>query len=499
MIAANPASNQLGATANAPSVTLPLRFILASLVALVLGVIALALRPDVLATYHYNQYVISITHLFVLGWIATVVMGSVYQLVPVALETRLYSERLAAIQFVLQVIGVAGMVWMFWTWNLKQVGHFGSVFAAGVALFIYNIGRTLFRVPRWNVVAAGVASSLFWLGTTVLLGLAIAAGKCSYEATDAGQQSAAYAWLLKAMAAVPSFMARFDAIATMHAHAHAGVAGVFLILIVGVSYRLVPMFTLSEVQSRARAAASLILLNAGLAGVFVTVALRSPLKPGFAGLMAAGLVVFGWEIRAILRARKRRGLDWGVKYFLTALTLLGLLAPVGLVLSWPSLPLTQFTGQLENAYGTLAILGVVSLAIMGMLYKIIPFIVWYSCYSRHVGLRKVPALADLYSPPVQKAGYWLFLGGLGVMTMGTVLGSLLLTRCGALLLGGAISALITNCWLMLSHWFSPRLEDALPVNRGAPSRPTNGTTAAVLNRQSAGLVARKLTHSTPKL
>ncbi len=242
--------------------------------------------------------------------------------------------------------------------------------------------------------AAGVASSLFWLGTTVLLGLAIAAGKCSYEATDAGQQSAAYAWLLKATAAVPSFMARFDAIATMHAHAHAGVAGVFLMLIVGVSYRLVPMFTLSEVQSRARAAASLILLNAGLAGVFITVALRSPLKPGFAGLMAAGLVVFGVEIRAILRARKRRGLDWGVKYFVTALTLLGLLAPVGLVLSWPSLPLTPLTGQLENAYGMLAILGVVSLAIMGMLYKIIPFIVWYSCYSRHVGLRKVPRLPN---------------------------------------------------------------------------------------------------------
>ncbi len=94
----------------------------------------------------------------------------------------------------------------------------------------------------------------------------------------------------------------------------------------------------------------------------------------------------------------------------------------------------------------------------------------------------------------------MFLGGLAVITMGTVLGSLLMTRCGALLLGGAISALITNCWLMLSHWFSPRLEATLPVNRGAPSRSTNGSAAAVLGRQSgAKVVARKLSHSTHKL
>src|SRR5512139_3793219 len=97
-------SGPLGPTANAPSVTLPLRFIIAALLALVLGVAALAVRPDVLATYHYNQYVIAITHLFVLGWVATVVMGSVYQLVPVALETRLHSERLANIHFVLHVV-----------------------------------------------------------------------------------------------------------------------------------------------------------------------------------------------------------------------------------------------------------------------------------------------------------------------------------------------------------------------------------------------------------
>ncbi len=138
-----------------------------------------------LATYHYNQYVIAATHLFVLGWITTIVMGAMYQLVPVALETKLYSERLARWQFMFHLVGFSGMVWMFWTWDMKHVGHFGWVLAVGVGLFVYNIARTLLRVPRWNVIATAVASALAWLSLAVLAGLMIAAGKCSYESTSA--------------------------------------------------------------------------------------------------------------------------------------------------------------------------------------------------------------------------------------------------------------------------------------------------------------------------
>ena len=192
----------------------------------------------------------------------------------------------------------------------------------------------------------------------------------------------------------------------MHAHAHLGAVGVFIMLIVGISYKLVPMFTLSDIQSRGRAAASVALLNAGLLGSFVTILLRHPLKFAFALVIVAGLACYGIEMAAILRARKRRTLDWGLKYFLTAISLLAPLSVLALVLSWPGLPLTPLTGQLENVYGFLALLGVVSFAIIGMFYKIIPFLVWYGSYSRQIGLSKVPSLADLYSPRLQAVGYW---------------------------------------------------------------------------------------------
>jgi uncharacterized protein (DUF2249 family) len=85
-------------------------------------------------------------------------------------------------------------------------------------------------------------------------------------------------------------------------YAHLGAAGFFVLLIVGVSYRLVPMFLLGEVQSSRRALGSVFLLN------------------------------------------------------LTALVVLGLCALLGLVLSWPRLPVNAFTGQLENLYGFLTLI-----------------------------------------------------------------------------------------------------------------------------------------------
>ena len=54
-------------------------------------------------------------------------------------------------------------------------------------------------------------------------------------------------------------------------------------------------------------------------------------------------------------------------------------------------------------------MGVVALAIIGMLYKIIPFLVWFGVYSKHIGRAQVPALADMYSPRLQMIGYWSFL------------------------------------------------------------------------------------------
>src|SRR5262249_3362347 len=152
-----------------------------------------------------------------------------------------------------------------------------------------------------------IASALFWLLLTMLFGLFLAASKC---------------WPLNFFAPV----------AQMHAHAHLGVLGFFVLLTVGVSYKLVPMFTLSELQSTRRAVTSIVLLDLGLAGATLTILLESGWKCVFAVIFGAGLVSYALELQAILRARQRRVFDWGMRYFLTAI---GVLLPVtilGLIL-----------------------------------------------------------------------------------------------------------------------------------------------------------------------
>ena len=461
-----PATPQLGA--NAPSVSLPLAFILTGVGALCVAMIWLVLHPELLATYHYNQYVIAVTHLFVLGWILSIVTGAMYQLVPVALETRLDSERLAWWHFAFHVVGFIGMVCMFRAWNMKQVGHFGSGLAFGVGLFVYNIARTLRRAPRWNVTAMAVTAALGWISLTVTAGLFLAIAKCTYESTEGLATAGGVRTLVGGLRSVAGFMTRFDAISAMHAHAHLGGIGLFMMLLVGVSYKLIPMFILSEIQSRQRAAWSIGVLNVGLAGSFVTILLRSPWKLAFALMLLIGLTLYGIELIMILRARKRRLLDWGIKYFLTAIGLLVPTAGLAMVISWPALPLNVLTGQLENLYGFLGFIGVISLAIVGMLYKIIPFLVWFGRYSRQIGRVQVPALSDLYSTRLQAAGYWAFLAGIIATSLGIVWSSQIAVRIGCFLLVLAITTLVINIAGMLSHFFKPKLN---PLTVRTPTAP----------------------------
>lgn len=426
---------------NPASVLLPLRFILTGLGALFTGTVWLVFRPQILSEYHYNQYVVSLTHLFVLGWIASVIMGAMYQLVPVALETRLHSERLARWHFPLHLGDVIGMVWMFWIWDMKQVGHFGSFVGLGILIFAYNIGRTLKSVPRWNVVAGAIASALVWLTLGMCAGLYVAAAKC---------------W---------SF-SPFDPLAQMHAHAHLGGVGFFIMMLVGVSYKLIPMFTLSEIQNQRRAWRSIHLLNLGLAGLFVTILLKSAWKLAFALVIIGALTLYARELTAILRARKRRELDWGVRYFITGVSALAPLSVIAVILSWPGLPLTPFTGQLENVYGLLALLGVLTFAIAGMLYKIVPFLVWFYSYSGEVGRKKVPSLADLYARPLQAVTYWAYLAGLTLTCVAAAMGNERGVQAGVAVLALSLAPFAVNMARILSHLVKPRLEP-LPARKPA--------------------------------
>lgn len=423
---------------HAPSVGLPMQFMVYALFCFGAGVIWLMNEPEILTAYHYRPHTVAVAHLFILGFILSVVMGSVYQLVPVALETRLYSERLVRWHAACHLIGVTIMVWMFYGWKIEEVGHAGSLVYLGMLLFVYNIARTLGRVERPNVVSAFIVAAIFWLFMTMTAGLLIAANKF---------------WPI-----LPP-----NPIGLMHAHAHMGLIGIFVMLIVGVSLKLIPMFALSELQSEPRAWTALILMNAGLAWLVSAIVANYPgMELICAGLIVAGLAVYGVELRAILKARKRRVLDWGLIYFITAVVLLVPAATSGLLGLWWSDDPTEWTMQWESVYALLGIFGVVILAILGMLYKIVPFMVWFHRYSPQIGRGDIPALADLYSPRLQAAGYWSYLMALPILCCGSLWSVTWLVQIGAMLLTLSAGLFLTNMGLILRHWIAPLEAKPLP-------------------------------------
>jgi hypothetical protein len=264
--------------------------------------------------------------------------------------------------------------------------------------------------------------------------------------------------IVNGLRSVAAFMSHFDALNAMHAHAHLGVVGFFTLLLVGVSYKLIPMFTLGEIQSHRRANFSVWLLNAGLLGSVGSILLRSQLKFVFALVIIAALAIYGWELAAIVRACRRSALDWGVKSFLTAVAMLVPLSLLAAVLAWPRLPLNKFTGQLENLYGFLGLIGFVTFAIIGMLHKIIPFLVWFHTYSPHIGKAHLPALADLYSERLQIASFWTWQAGLLVTCTGIMTEHAIIARSGAILLAASLALFAVNIGKILSHIARPMLQ-----------------------------------------
>ncbi len=416
-----------------PSFRVPLPFFIYGLLCLAGGSVWIILEPNLIIAYHYSPRIVSMTHLFVLGFLLSILFGSLYQLAPVVLETRLHNERLAQSHLACHCLGVTGMVIFFALWDLKQVGHFGSLLFFGMILFVYNILRTLQTIPKPNPVSFFIILSMFWLVLTMGFGLWVSLSKF---------------W--------PTFFPVAWRGGAMHAHAHLGIIGIFLSLLLGVSFRLLPMFILSEIQSVPRVWLVFGMIHTGIAWLFWAIMLQQEVaRFACAVLISGGLVVYGIEITAILQARKRRKLDPSLRTFLSGLLLLIPITIIGLTLAWPHSEETNSLRQLEGVYGLWGILGVISLSIIGMFNKIFPFLIWYYRYGPWLGRSPVPPLNELAPEILLRLLQPLYLCGILLLGWGGFHRDLTLTQGGALFLGAAIALFLIHNGLVFRHLWAP--------------------------------------------
>jgi len=248
--------------------------------------------------------------------------------------------------------------------------------AAGFALVLWNLGRTLWVARPLPLPARFVVGGLFCVGATVAFGIV-------------------FALVLAGVTAYPHFA---DVTAMgLPIHVIAGLGGWLTFTAVGVSYRLLAMFMLAPELNRVTTRAALYLGASSLALIIVggatAICFRTSLTTilsigGLLSLSALGL--YGLDILYLYRVRKRRKIELNSR--MAAVALGNLAAAVVLII------LLLAFGALERNIAAVVFLvafGWLSGLALSQLYKIVAFLTWLECYGPVLGKTATPRVQDL--------------------------------------------------------------------------------------------------------
>ena len=395
----------------------------------------------------FHPEAVAVAHLWLPGFLLSVCIGASYQMMPVVLGTPLHvRDGWLWTHAGLHFPGVAALVWGLAGGRYLVAALGGLAVAAGVTILGGVALRTFFASRRRDAVAWSLVFAAGWLLATVAAGMTLA--------------------LNRRQAFLP-----LSALDLLRAHAHLGLAGYFASLLQGVTFELVPMFTMGTARKSRVTLAGLLATQAGLPILAVGLAWswRGALTLG-AGVLAAGLAATGYALTSTLATRRRRRLDLGVQAFVLGMALLGLGGVGGLVLAFgPASPERMLPGA--ASYGLVVIVGGLSLTVLGMLAKILPFLVWMKAYGPRVGREPVPVATALSSRLMERLWLGAHLAGLAGLVIGAATGRRGPVAAGGMLLAVGAALWLANAGRVLGHLRRrpPRTGPALPAGKSPPA------------------------------
>jgi hypothetical protein len=401
----------------APPLGVPLRFFLtAPLFALAAALLMLWQGADLLSD-RWHPAVLGITHLLTLGYMGLVMLGAVLQMLPVVAGTPVQRPRLvAAIMHALVTIGVLllGLGLMFTVPLALQIAL--PLLGGALLFFAGLVMVTLRRALPHNMTARALRLAALMLAATVLLGMALLSNH-------------AFGWWLTARETVADL------------HLAWGLLGWTGILVAGVAYQVVPMFQLTPAYP-ARLVHWLAPLLFCLLLALVPAAFAPALQPALGILIAAGFAVFALTTLWLQMKRRRKLPDVTLDFWRGGM--LCLLAAIATWLAAQFVPALGDGPSYPMLLGMLMVVGFAMSVINGMLYKIVPFLVWFHLQSRRGAHGpKVPNVREILPEARTRRQMWLHFAALCAL-LAAVFFPARFTYPAALLFGAS------NLWLWLN-------------------------------------------------
>lgn len=348
----------------APPISAPMRYFLtAPLFAILAGVLILYSGPDIFAS-RWTPAALALTHLITAGFMLQVMLGAMQQLLPVVVGANFPRPLLIATLVHATITpGALFLAAAFLTYEPLLFAGAVACLAAGVTIFMVAAAMALHGMATTNPTFLGFKLSLFGLGVTLLSGVLLA--------VSLGLQL------------------DLPLLQLTDLHLGWGFTVWACILIAAVAFVTVPMFQLtpeypvwfSRRFAKAVLAAVAMWTIADLAGWKLPAALLNVVVVVSAAMFTlVTLRILGHSKRAKRDASHRL---WTVSMWSALVACVLWLAArffdsLGQWQGWPTL------------FGVLLLVGCFMSVIIGMLYKIVPFLVWLHLQNLGRGHVKAP-------------------------------------------------------------------------------------------------------------
>lgn len=365
-------------TKNAPSIWVVVPHFLIGAVSFLLASVFVVYNHGSLLEYHINGNILAMVHLMILGWVSMIIFGALYQLIPVVMQVKLYSEKLAIITLGSLVVGLFFLIAGFLGYTFQLTNNFiigGSLIIFAIILFALNTLKSALLSEDKSISTLYISFAGGYLLLTVLMGLFIPIN-LTYNLLPLAHTQ------------------------LMTTHIVLGLAGWFLMLVIGVAAKLMPMFLIVHKTKENLLKWGFYLINGGIIVIFITTFISG--TPYFLNqisfiLILAGFVLFLLFNYDVFKHRMRRKLDIGMKLSAIALIMFALSILSFVALYFGNGVFGLAVGRLEILAGLMLVYGFFTGLILGQTYKTLPFIIWLYYYQKLVGKQKVPLVADLYS------------------------------------------------------------------------------------------------------